>query len=131
MLEYNERQGLAEFRFREWAHKQWPGWNEEEENIPEEFEGTNRCPECGQDWLVIGYHDTPVCFHCNTTIDAASCEECGEVFLTKRGCGCGKYKGEDDGRIVALLDQMRGAAIRRREEELNTRQSDRAPGEGP
>jgi hypothetical protein len=31
VLEYNERQGLVEFRFREWAHKQWPGWNEEEE----------------------------------------------------------------------------------------------------
>ena len=122
VFEYNERQGLAEFRFKEWASKQWPDWNEEEEDSPEEFEGTLPCPECRQDWLVIDFHDKPVCFHCNTSIDAASCEDCGEVFLVKRGCGCGTHKGEDDGRITALLDQMRGEAIRKREEALKASQ---------
>jgi hypothetical protein len=123
VFEYNERVAVAEFRFNEWARRQWPEWEEGE--IPKEFEGTLQCPECRQDWLVIGYHDKPICFHCNTTIDAADCEECGETFHMKRGCGCSKHKGEDDGRITALLDQMRGAAIREREEQLSAVQ---APG---
>jgi hypothetical protein len=123
VFEYNERQGLAEFRFKDWASKQWPDWDEEKEDIPEDFGGTLPCPECRQDWLVMGYHDDPVCFHCNTTIDAAGCEDCGEIFLVKRGCGCGTHKGEDEGRITALLDQMRGESIRKREEALKARQA--------
>jgi hypothetical protein len=116
VFEYNERQGLAEHRFNEWAHTEWPDWNEEDENIPEEFGGTLPCPECRQDWLVMGYHDTPFCFHCNASINAQDCEDCGEVFIVGDGCGCGTYKARDDGRITALLDQMRGQAIREREE---------------
>lgn len=81
VFEYNESNGLAEFRFNQWAKTEWPDWNEEEEDIPEEFGGTLRCPECRQDWLVMGYHDKPVCFWCNTTVDADCCEDCGEVFI--------------------------------------------------
>lgn len=131
VFEYNERQGLAEFRFNEWAHKRWPDWNEEENDLPEEFPGTDYCPECRQAFLVMGYHDKPFCFHCNTTIDAAGCEDCGEVFLMKQGCGCGTHKGEDDGRITALLDQMRGASIRKREEALKASQAAPASDDTP
>ena len=97
VFEYNERQGLAEFRFNEWARKEWPDWKEEEEDIPDEFPGTMRCPDCRQDWLVMGYHDKSVCFHCNTSVDADCCEDCGEVFIVGESCGCGKHKKEDDG----------------------------------
>src|SRR5882724_9839918 len=54
VFEYNERNGLAEHRFHEWVRQQWPGWDEEKEDTPDEFGGTHRCPECRQDWLVIG-----------------------------------------------------------------------------
>jgi hypothetical protein len=104
-LEYNERYGLAEYRFREWAKKTWPDWNEEREDSPPEFGGTLPCPECRQEWLVIGYHDSPVCFYCNTAVDAEDCDECGEAFLKKRGCGCGKYKGERRAQIGTLPNQ--------------------------
>jgi hypothetical protein len=45
----------------------------------------------------------PVCFYCNTTIDAANCEECGETFMVPRGCGCGSHKPADDGGKVEML----------------------------
>lgn len=95
--EYNERQSLAEFRFHEWLRTVWPDWKEEED-LPEEFGGTCRCPECAQDWLVIGWHDKPFCFDCNTTIDADECEHCGRTFLVKSGCDCVAYELEEDGR---------------------------------
>lgn len=130
VFEYNERQGLAEYRLHEWFRERWPDWKEEEEDMPEEFPGTDYCPECRQAFLVIGHHEKPVCFHCNTTINASNCEECGETFLVPRGCGCGHYKGEADGRITALLDQMRGASIRKREEALKASQAGSASEDG-
>ena len=103
VLEYNERRGLGDFRFEEWCRKTWPEWDQDVDDIPPEFPGTDYCPECRQAYLIIGYHDKPVCFFCNTTIDAASCEECGETFLMPRGCGCGTHKPADDG---GKLDRM-------------------------
>ena len=86
VMEYNELQGLAEFRFEEWAKEQWPTWDKMAEDIPDEFEGTHDCPECRQSWLVIGYHPKPFCFWCNVPVDAASCEHCGRTHLIKDGC---------------------------------------------
>jgi hypothetical protein len=131
VFEYNERQGLADFRLHEWFRERWPEWKEEEEDIPEEFPGTDDCPECRQAYLVIGYHEKPVCFYCNTTINAANCEECGETFLMPHGCGCGHHKGEDDGRVQALLDQVRGEAIRKREEAFRESQVGSASDDSP
>jgi len=116
VFEYNESYNLAEHRLNQWAKKEWPDWKAEEDDIPVEFSGTLRCPECRQEWLVMGYHDKPVCFWCNTSIDARCCEDCGDVFIVGEGCDCGKYKKPDDGRMQALLDQRRGEAIRLREE---------------
>ena len=116
VFEYNESRGLAEYRFNEWARSEWPDWNEEEEDIPDEFGGTHRCPECRQDWLVIGYHDKPVCFWCNTNVDAHCCADCGETFVVGESCGCGKYTKPDDGPVQAVLDRWRGEAIRLKEE---------------
>jgi len=81
--------------------------------------------------LVIGYHERPVCFYYNTTINAANCEECGETFLVPQGCQCGRHKGEDDGRVQALLDQWRGEAIRKREEAFKASQVGSASDDGP
>ncbi len=123
VFEYNESYSLAEHRLNQWAKKEWPAWTEEEEDLPEEFGGTMRCPECRQDWLVMGYHDKPVCFWCNTSVDAHCCEDCGEVFIVGENCGCGKYTKPDDGRMQALLDQWRGEAFRL--QEARTKRSER------
>jgi len=53
----------------------------------------------------MGHHDKPICFWCNTSVDAHCCEDCGEVFIVGESCGCGKYTKADDGRMQALLDQ--------------------------
>lgn len=90
VLEHNERYGLAEHRFVEWAKKRWPRWNELLEDAPEDFEGTLPCPKCRQDWLVIGHHEKPICFWCNTKVDAQVCSDCGIVFLSDQACDCGR-----------------------------------------
>ena len=86
VLEYNELQRVAEFRFEEWVKKQWPEWDKEVNDLPEEFDGTSDCPECRQSWLVMGYHSKPFCFCCNVPVDAANCENCGRTYLVKDGC---------------------------------------------
>jgi hypothetical protein len=86
VMEYNELQGLAEFRFEAWAKTRWPKWDNTVEDIPAEFEGTHDCPECRQTWLVIGYHPKPFCFWCNVPVDAAICENCGRTYFVKDGC---------------------------------------------
>lgn len=86
VFDYNERYGLAEHRIEKWMKETWKSWNPEESSIPEEFSGTVDCPECGQTYLVIGYHDKPFCFYCNTTIDASECEDCGITYFSKEGC---------------------------------------------
>jgi hypothetical protein len=73
MLENNEREGLANYRLEEWMKKQWPQWDPIKDDC-NEFEGTLDCPICHQTYLVVGYHEKPFCFHCNTTVEAATCE---------------------------------------------------------
>jgi hypothetical protein len=89
VFEYNELQGLAEFRFEGWGKERWPDWDKMDEDTQGEFEGTHDCPECRQSWLVMGYHPKPFCFFCNVPVDAANCEICGRTYLVKEGC-CGK-----------------------------------------
>jgi transcription elongation factor Elf1 len=86
VMEYNELQGVAEFRFEEWVKKRWPKWDKMVEDIPEEFEGKDDCPMCGHSRLVMGYHPKPFCFSCNVPTDAANCENCGRTYLAKDGC---------------------------------------------
>jgi hypothetical protein len=86
VMEYNELQGFAEFRFEEWAKKRWPQWDKMKEDIPEEFERTHDCPECRQSSLVMGYHPKPFCFWCNVPVDATNCENCGRTHLIMDGC---------------------------------------------
>lgn len=105
-FDYEERRGLAEFRFHEWLCTAWPNWKGAEGDIPEEFGGVCQCPECAQDWLVIGWHDKPFCFHCNLTIDADECEHYGRTFLLKNGCDCGAYAIGVGG---ASISRARGA----------------------
>lgn len=116
VIEYNERQALARHRLDEWLRAEWPEWREEEEDTPAAFPGTDRCPECRQDWLVMRRGAKPFCFGCNMTIDAGLCEDCGETFIIRDGCGCGTHEGERNGRLQSNLDEMRGRAIREREE---------------
>ncbi len=83
VMQYNELQAVAEFRFETWATNQWPKWEKTVEDIPDEFEGTYDCPECRQSWLVIGYHPKPFCFWCNVPVDTKICENCGITYLVK------------------------------------------------
>lgn len=77
---------IAMHRLESWMHETWPEWNDEESDTPDEFDGTLDCPVCRQEYLVMRLHDKPFCFHCNTTIDAAECENCGRTYLTNKGC---------------------------------------------
>ena len=85
IFSYNEREGLAEYRLKQWMKKHWPDWDEEQSDFPEEFEGTLDCPICDQCHLVIEQGDV-FCFHCNSPIDAAACENCGVTYLVSEGC---------------------------------------------
>lgn len=77
---------IAMHRLEQWMHDAWPEWNNEESDTPEEFSGTGDCPICREPYLVIGYHDKPFCFYCNTSVDAAECEDCGRTYLAGKGC---------------------------------------------
>lgn len=77
---------IALHRLDQWMHETWPEWNNEEFETPEEFRGTLDCPICKLSCLVIGYHDQPFCFHCNTSVEAVECEDCGRTYLEGKGC---------------------------------------------
>lgn len=81
-----DRYWIAIHRFEQWMHETWPDWDNEESDTPDEFSGTLDCPICCQPCLVIGYHDKPFCFHCNTSIDAAECDNCGRTYLASEDC---------------------------------------------
>ena len=86
VFKHDQLYWIAMHRLEQWMHDTWPGWNNEETDTPDEFSGTVDCPICRQTSLVIGYHDKPFCFHCNTTVDAAECENCGTTHLSSVGC---------------------------------------------
>lgn len=77
---------IAEHRLEKWMRETWGAWNPEESDGPDEFLGTNDCPICSESWLVIGHHQTPFCFYCNTSVDASKCEDCGRTYMTVKGC---------------------------------------------
>jgi hypothetical protein len=77
---------IAMHRLEQWMHEAWPEWNNEESHTPDEFRGTLDCPICRESYLVIGHHDKPFCFRCNTAIDAAECGDCGRTYLSSEGC---------------------------------------------
>lgn len=76
----------AEQRLELWMRATWPDWNNEQSEMPEKFEGTTRCPICWEDFLAMGYHKKPFCFHCNTTVDAAVCDHCGRTYTSNSLC---------------------------------------------
>ena len=77
---------IAMYRFEQWMHEVWPEWNNEESDSPDEFRGTVDCPICRDSYLVIGHHDKPFCFRCNTSVDAAECEDCGRTYRNGEYC---------------------------------------------
>jgi hypothetical protein len=115
VIQYNERQGLAQHRLDHWMKKQWPEWKEEVEDSPDEFPGTLDCPVCRQDYFVVGYHDKPFCFYCNTSIEGNVCDECGVTFMLVHGCDCGHHaplkKPNDDvhGVVDSILSDLKTA----------------------
>jgi hypothetical protein len=81
VFDRQDRDWIARYRLELWEQKTWPEWNVEVEDSPAAFEGTDNCPMCRQDYLIIGHHQQPFCFYCNTSIDAVSCEDCGRTRL--------------------------------------------------
>lgn len=77
---------IAMTRLEQWLKDKWPEWDDQEEDTPQEFPGTLDCPLCRETFLVIGYHDKPFCFHCNTSLAAEECENCGTTYLVGKGC---------------------------------------------
>lgn len=77
---------IAMHRLEQWLHKTWPEWCNKVTETPEEFRGTLDCPICRQPYLIIGYHDKPFCFYCNTSVDAAECDDCGRAYFESEGC---------------------------------------------
>lgn len=88
IYERQDRYWIAHHRLDMWMREAWPDWNDEESDLPDEFEGTMDCPICRQTHLVSGYHPKPFCFYCNTSIDAVECEDCGRTHLESAECGC-------------------------------------------
>lgn len=81
-----DRYWIAMHRLEQWMHETWPDWDYEASDTPDEFGGTLDCPICRQSYLIIGYHDKPFCFHCNTSVDAVECDDCGRTYLASEGC---------------------------------------------
>ena len=77
--DFNDRYSLAEHRIETWMKQQWPEWDPRQEDTPEDFEGTLRCPECREDYLVIEEIPEPFCFWCNTKIDVRFYEDSEEI----------------------------------------------------
>jgi hypothetical protein len=102
VMEYGERDGLAHHRLDQWMKEKWPEWNEQIEDTPEDFGGTLDCPVCRQSFFVVGYHERPFCFHCNTTIAGNACEECGFSFMLVDGRPCGHHSArkEPNGEVI-------------------------------
>lgn len=92
VYEPQARYWIAMHRLEKWMHNKWPEWSNEESDLPDPFAGTLDCPVCRQSYLVIGHHEHPFCFYCNTSIDASECENCGCTFLSSEGeCRCVRY----------------------------------------
>jgi hypothetical protein len=83
---HDELRFLAMDRLDRWMKETWKDWDEQITDSPDEFSGTLDCPICRQSYLVIGYHEKPFCFHCNTSVDAEECENCGTTHLASEGC---------------------------------------------
>lgn len=83
---YDQRYWIAMHRLETWMHERWPEWDESVSDSPEDFVGTTDCPICRNEWLLIGHHDKPFCFHCNTSVDAGECDRCGRSFLVGQPC---------------------------------------------
>jgi uncharacterized protein YbaR (Trm112 family) len=85
IFSYNEMDALADNRLKQWMKATWPAWDEYETDAPDEFIGTLDCPICRQSYLVIE-QEAVFCFHCNSSVDAAICEDCGVTYLVSEGC---------------------------------------------
>ncbi|WP_439536644.1 hypothetical protein [Methyloversatilis sp.] len=77
---------IAMHRLERWMHEEWPDWNDQVADTPDEFAGTNDCPICRDSFLVSGYHPKPFCFRCNTTVDAEDCNYCGRTYIAGNPC---------------------------------------------
>lgn len=89
VYERRDRYLIALYRRERWMHETWPEWNAELTDEPENFRGTLDCPVCSESDLVMGYHPRPFCFCCNTSVNAAMCDDCGCTYLASEGgCSC-------------------------------------------
>lgn len=86
VYERDQMYSIAMRRLERWMHETWPDWNSALADTPDEFVGTNDCPICRDSFLVSGYHPKPFCFGCNTSVEAAECDQCGRTYLVGSPC---------------------------------------------
>jgi len=86
VYERNQIYWIATHRLERWMRETWPNWNYHRADTPDEFSGTHDCPICRDSFLVFGYHPKPFCFHCNTSVDAVECVQCGRTYLAGSPC---------------------------------------------
>lgn len=77
---------LADHHLESWLGKKWPSWDRDLENKPAEFSGTDTCPKCRNDYLVMGHMDKPYCFWCCSEVLAEYCDFCGEIKIIGDSC---------------------------------------------
>lgn len=90
VIDYNERHAVADYRIERWLKEKWPEWNPEEEDTPEEFIGTDSCPQCSHEYLVMEGKDEPYCFWCCREIPAEYCNICSRTKIVDVPC-CEDY----------------------------------------
>ncbi|NIC06313.1 hypothetical protein [Billgrantia bachuensis] len=97
--DYNERYAIADHRLESWIKEEWPSWDPEVEDSPEEFIGVDTCPKCRHEYLVMEQKGAPYCFWCCREVPAEYCERC---YATKI-CDVPCCEDEDD--IYFSLDE--------------------------
>jgi hypothetical protein len=86
VIDYNERHAVADHRLKSWLKEKWTDWNPEVEDTPEEFSGTDTCPQCRHDYLVMEQKGEPYCFWCCREIPAEYCDICCRTKIADVPC---------------------------------------------
>lgn len=86
VTDYNERHAVADHRLESWLKEKWPEWNQEDEDTPEGFIGTDTCPQCCHEYLVMKQKGEPYCFWCCRCIPAEYCKICCQAKIEDVPC---------------------------------------------
>ncbi len=69
-----------------WLKQNWPQWDIDAEDAPKEFAGTDTCPQCQNQYLVVEQVDKPYCFWCRDEVPVEYSDTCYEVKVVGGVC---------------------------------------------